>query len=153
MHNTRFASTGKRRATTPTSSQNCPIQGERVSYIHQSNPALLHLQGSLKKKRDSMHAATLPSDNMPQGTGRIQTHSSCTFSCKLLGLHLSGSRNELVSTVTHQSSEAAAAESSRQASCPCISVAPAQPPYKATKARAQTAPNPPPWRFCIKANS
>lgn len=53
----------------------------------------------------------------------------------------------------HQSSETAAAESSRQASCSWISVAPAQPPYKATKARAQTAPNPPPWRFCIKANS
>lgn len=53
-------------------------------------------------KRDLMHSATLPSDNRPQGTGQIQTHSSCTFSCKLLGLHLSARRNGQVTQVTHQ---------------------------------------------------
>lgn len=44
-------------------------------------------------KRDLVHSTILPSDNKPQGTGQIQTHSSCTFSCKLQGLHLSGRRN------------------------------------------------------------
>lgn len=79
---------------------------------------------------DSMPSTTLPSGNRPQGTGRTQTHSSCTFSCTLLGLHLSGSRNEQVSPGAHQ-----AARTWREASCFHISVA--QPPPRGTEGRAQ----------------
>lgn len=132
-----LASMQKGCAATPSSSQNCPIQREYLIYIHHSYPALLHLHGNLKKKRNLMDSATLPSDNMPQGTGWIQTHSSCTFSCKLLGLHLSGSRNEQVSPVAHQSSKVPAAGTLREASCFQISVAPTQPSHKETEGRAQ----------------
>lgn len=86
-----LASTQKGYATISVIPQNCPVQGKHLIHIHCTNPPLLPLQGNLK--RYLVHFDTLPSDNTPQGTGQIQTHSSCTFSCKLLGLHLSGRRN------------------------------------------------------------
>lgn len=151
MHSTDISQHRKGMCCNSSSSQNCPMQGECLPYIHHSNPALLHVQGNLKK-RYLMHSPTLPSDNTPQGTGRIQTHSSCTFSCKLLGLHLSGRRNEQVSPVA-QSSKVPAAGTLREASCFQISLAPAQPSHKETEGRAQTAQELPPCRFCIKVNS
>lgn len=124
-----------------------PYPGGTRNVYSSHKLALLHLQGNLKKKRNAIHAATLPSDNMPRGTGWIQIHSSCTSSCKLLGLHLSGSRNGQVSPVLHDSSKVAAAESSMEASCSLASAATAQPSLKETEARTETVQELPQWRF------
>lgn len=88
-------------------------------------------------KRDLVHSATLPSDNTPQGTGQIQTHSSCTFSCKLLGLHLSARRNGQVTQVTGDTSKqkVPAPGTSRKSTCFQISGAPTS--HKETESRAQ----------------
>jgi len=130
-----LASMQKGGAATPPGSQNYPVQGN-ILHIFIIATLLFCIFREISK-RDAMHSATLPSDNTPQGTGRIQTHSSCTFSCKLLGLHLSGSRNEQVSPAAHQRSKVPPAGTSREASCFQISVASAQPSHKETEGRAQ----------------